>query len=124
MTAPRRRSRTTAAMRIPPRAAGTKRRGTRRFVIVTGMSGSGKTHAIRALEDLGYFCIDNLPTMLIPTMAELATRADAGLEKVAIVVDAEDGARHGPPLYRPTRGSCLSDDRHLLGSQSARRLSR
>ena len=50
-----------------------------RFIIVTGLSGSGKSHAIRALEDLGYFCIDNLPTQLIPTVAELARREDAGL---------------------------------------------
>ena len=66
-------------------------RGTRRFVILTGLSGSGKTQAIRALEDLGYFCIDNLPTQLIPTMAELATRDAAGLDKVAIVVDVREG---------------------------------
>src|SRR6476661_924137 len=66
-------------------------RGTRRFVILTGLSGSGKTHAIRALEDLGYFCIDNLPTQLIPTMAELAARDDSSLSKVAIVVDVREG---------------------------------
>src|SRR5215212_4714491 len=71
-----------------PRAA---RRGTRRFIILTGLSGSGKTHAIRALEDLGYFCIDNLPTLLIPTMADLAGRDGAGLDKVAIVVDVREG---------------------------------
>ena len=71
------------------RKAGT--RGTRRFVILTGLSGSGKTQAIRALEDLGYFCIDNLPTQLIPTMAELATREDTSLDKVAIVVDIREG---------------------------------
>jgi len=65
-------------------------RGTRRFVILTGLSGSGKTHAIRALEDLGYFCIDNLPTQLIPTMAELAAREGATLDKVAIVVDVRE----------------------------------
>jgi UPF0042 nucleotide-binding protein len=65
-------------------------RGTRRFVILTGLSGSGKTQAIRALEDLGYFCIDNLPTQLIPTMAELAVREATSLEKVAIVVDVRE----------------------------------
>ena len=62
-----------------------------RFVIVTGLSGSGKTHAIRALEDLGYFCVDNLPTQLIPTLAELAGRDDTALERVAIVVDVREG---------------------------------
>ena len=63
----------------------------RRFVILTGLSGSGKTQAIRALEDLGYFCVDNLPVMLIPTMAELASRQESdGLGKVAIVVDIRE----------------------------------
>jgi len=77
------------------RASATQRvsavRGTRRFIILTGLSGSGKTHAIRALEDLGYFCIDNLPSLLIPTMADLAGRDGAGLDKVAIVVDVREG---------------------------------
>jgi len=66
-------------------------RGTRRFVIVTGLSGAGKTQAVRALEDLGYFCVDNLPATLMPMMAELASRADSGLEKVAIVADVREG---------------------------------
>ena len=61
----------------PQRARHGATRGTRRFVILTGLSGAGKTQAIRALEDLGYFCVDNLPTQLIPTMAELMTRDDA-----------------------------------------------
>jgi UPF0042 nucleotide-binding protein len=71
-------------------------------VIVTGLSGSGKTHASRALEDLGYFCVDNLPTQLIPTLAELASRDDAGLERVAIVVDVREGEflKHFPPVFR------------------------
>src|SRR6185369_6349245 len=80
-------------------------RGTRRFVILTGLSGSGKTHAIRALEDLGYFCIDNLPTQLIATMAELATREGATLEKVAIVVDVreKDFLSQFPRVFRRLR---------------------
>jgi UPF0042 nucleotide-binding protein len=77
--------------RRTPRPAPKRGRGTRRFVILTGLSGAGKTHAIRALEDLGYFCIDNLPTQLIPTMGELTTRDDASLDKVAIVVDVREG---------------------------------
>jgi len=86
-----------ASRRRPARSGGSAAerrsspiRGTRRFVILTGLSGSGKTHAIRALEDLGYFCIDNLPTQLLPTMADLATREDTALQKVAIVIDVRE----------------------------------
>src|SRR5262249_14233950 len=77
-------------------------RGTRRFVILTGLSGAGKTQAIRALEDLGYFCIDNLPSQLIPTMAELTNRDDASLSKVAIVVDVRESGflKEFPRTYR------------------------
>ena len=59
------------------------------FIVLTGLSGSGKSQAIHALEDLGYFCVDNLPTTLIPTLAKLSLRAD-GIEKVAIVVDVRE----------------------------------
>jgi UPF0042 nucleotide-binding protein len=76
-----------------------------RFVVLTGLSGAGKSHAIRALEDLGYFCVDNLPTMLIPTMAELASRAGSGLEKVAIVADVREGSflSQFPRVFRRIR---------------------
>ena len=67
------------------------RRGGGRFVVITGLSGSGKSQAIRALEDLGYFCVDNLPTTLIPTMAELSRRQGTELPRVAIVVDVREG---------------------------------
>lgn len=46
--------------------------GSKRIVVLTGMSGSGKSTAIRALEDAGYFCIDNLPVLLVPRLTELA----------------------------------------------------
>ncbi len=58
------------------------------FIVLTGLSGSGKSQAIRALEDLGYFCVDNLPTMLIPTLATLSLRGE--IDKVAIVVDVRE----------------------------------
>jgi RNase adapter protein RapZ len=60
------------------------------FIILTGLSGSGKSQAIHALEDLGYFCVDNLPTTLIPTLARLTLRGGE-IEKVAIVVDVREG---------------------------------
>ena len=80
-------------------------RGTRRFVILTGLSGSGKTQASRALVDLGYYCIDNLPTQLIPTRAELAAREASSLEKVAIVVDVREKAflSQFPRVFRKLR---------------------
>jgi UPF0042 nucleotide-binding protein len=59
-----------------------------RFIVLTGLSGSGKSQAIRALEDLGYFCVDNIPTTLIPTLAELVRRE--GIARVAIVVDIRE----------------------------------
>jgi UPF0042 nucleotide-binding protein len=73
-----------------------------RFVVLTGLSGAGKSQAIRALEDLGFFCVDNLPVTLIPTMAELAMRSDGALGKAAVVVDVREGAMLArfPRLYR------------------------
>jgi len=73
-----------------------------RFVVITGLSGSGKSQAIRALEDLGYFCVDNLPTMLIPTLARLSQQQGSELPKVAIVVDVREGAflQHFPRVWR------------------------
>jgi UPF0042 nucleotide-binding protein len=105
VTAKRTARRSTAAptlSRKPAREPGTTPRGTRRFVILTGLSGAGKTHAIRALEDLGFFCVDNLPSTLIPTMAELASRADTGLEKVAIVADVRESGflKEFPRVFR------------------------
>ena len=61
------------------------------FIVLTGLSGSGKSQAIRALEDLGYFCVDNLPTTLIPTLAKLSLQSGGDIDKVAIVVDVREG---------------------------------
>ena len=76
-------------------------------MILTGLSGSGKTHAVRALEDLGYFCVDNLPTQLIPTLAELASRDDTGLEKIALVVDVRERnfLRQFPRVFEKLKAS-------------------
>ena len=72
----------------PRRAASARPAVPPPFIVVTGISGSGKSQAIRALEDLGYFCVDNLPTALIPTLAQLVVRG--ALERVAIVVDVRE----------------------------------
>lgn len=62
-----------------------------RFVIVTGLSGAGKTEATRSLEDLGYFCVDNLPPTLIPKFAEACLQSDGKIDKVALVIDIRGG---------------------------------
>jgi UPF0042 nucleotide-binding protein len=57
------------------------------LVIITGMSGAGKTIAVQCLEDLGFFCVDNLPPVLIPKFAELIEQSRGNIEKVALVID-------------------------------------
>ena len=81
-------------------------RGGQPFIVLTGLSGSGKSQAIRALEDLGYFCVDNLPTTLIPTLAKLSQRGGSDIEKVAIVVDVREGEflSSFPKIFKRLRG--------------------
>ncbi len=73
-----------------------------RFVVLTGLSGSGKSQAIRALEDLGYFCVDNLPVALLPMLAELTLRAGSEISRAAVVVDVREGRMltQFPGVYR------------------------
>ena len=61
------------------------------FVIITGLSGAGKSYAIKCLEDMGYFCVDNLPTTLIPTFAELCAQSSREIRKIALGVDVREG---------------------------------
>jgi RNase adapter protein RapZ len=61
------------------------------FVIITGLSGAGKSFAIKCLEDMGYFCVDNLPTTLIPTFAELCAQSSRPIQKIALGVDVREG---------------------------------
>ena len=66
-----------------------------RFVIVTGMSGAGKSTALKMLEDMGYFCVDNLPILLLKKFAELACDLGSEIEKVALGVDVRSGQALG-----------------------------
>lgn len=66
-----------------------------RFVIVTGMSGAGKSTALKMLEDMGYFCVDNLPVPLIPKLAELFTVSGSEVQKAALGVDIRSGQSFG-----------------------------
>jgi len=93
------------------------------LLVITGLSGSGKTHVSRALEDVGWFCVDNLPSALMGSFAELIRRS-AELRRSALVVDVrERGFPEAFPVayrgLRPSRvGSSLvfleADDRTLL----------
>ena len=75
-----------------------------RIVVITGMSGSGKSTAIRALEDAGFFCIDNLPVLLLPKLTELAGLGNPG-RRLALVIDAREGVflREAPRMLDELR---------------------
>ncbi|HEY3120166.1 MAG TPA: RNase adapter RapZ [Vicinamibacteria bacterium] len=76
-----------------------------RILIITGLSGSGKTNVVRALEDIGWFCVDNLPTALIPRFADLIRGSDE-LSRSALVVDIREREflRQFPHALRQLRG--------------------
>lgn len=61
------------------------------FVIITGMSGAGKSQAIKILEDLNYYCMDNMPPALLPNFAELCVTSSKDVNKVAVVADIRSG---------------------------------
>jgi UPF0042 nucleotide-binding protein len=61
-----------------------------RVVIITGMSGSGKSTALRALEDIGFFCVDNLPVVLLPKFLEIQSDAAKEISRVAMVMDLRE----------------------------------
>lgn len=93
-----------ARMRVKSKSAATKKTaGPNRpeLVVITGMSGSGKGSVLRALEDLGYYSVDNLPVELIPKLAELV-RDSASNQRAALVVDVREGAglRKFPAIFR------------------------
>ncbi len=62
-----------------------------RFVIITGISGAGKSMVARYLEDAGFFCIDNLPPLLMPKIAEICTQSYGKMDKIAFVIDIRGG---------------------------------
>jgi UPF0042 nucleotide-binding protein len=74
-----------------------------RFVIVTGMSGAGKSTTLNTLEDIGYFCVDNLPIQLIKNFAEIAYAKDNDIDNVAIGVDIRSG------VYLEQLSECLAE---------------
>ena len=63
-----------------------------RFVIITGMSGAGKTNFMQKLEDMGYYCVDNLPPVLIARFADLCWKSTSNMRHVAVVTDIRGGS--------------------------------
>ena len=69
------------------------RTDSRQLVILTGLSGSGKSTVLRAFEDMGFYCVDNLPVELIPIFAELHAAGEGDFSRAALLVDAREGAQ-------------------------------
>src|SRR5205814_373937 len=96
-------------------------RGRGELVIITGMSGSGKASVLKAFEDLGYYCVDNLPVGLIPRFAELVGQSSE-IERTALVVDVREGTQLEalPSIVKsvkrllPTRMIFLEADESIL----------
>lgn len=86
---------TTAVATAPQRPAQTE------FIVITGLSGSGKSGTIKCFEDLGFFCVDNLPAKLIPTFVELCTKKGEEISRVALIVDIRerDFLQEFPEIY-------------------------
>jgi UPF0042 nucleotide-binding protein len=74
------------------------------IVIISGLSGSGKSAATRCFEDMGYFCVDNLPSQLIPVFADLCSKTDT-IRRAALVVDVREGTflHHFPEVLQRLR---------------------
>ncbi len=77
------------------------------IAVITGVSGAGKSTAVRALEDEGYFCIDNLPVPFLQRLVELLARSGGGIDRVALVVDAREGRflDQAPEVFAEARKS-------------------
>ena len=83
-----------------PSATGSQYSGKRRIVIITGLSGAGKSNALQAFEDAGYFCIDNLPPRMIPAVMETTAQGNGGPDGVVVVVDIRGRRYFGEQLER------------------------
>ncbi len=83
-----------------PRVTGSPVEGKRRIVIVTGLSGAGKSNALHAFEDAGYFCIDNLPPRMIPAAMETTAEGNGGPDGVVVVMDIRGRRYFGEELEK------------------------
>ena len=65
------------------------------FLIITGMSGAGKSSAVKALEDMGYYCVDNMPPALLSAFGSVLTSSAGKIDKIALVIDLRSGDMFG-----------------------------
>ena len=72
-----------------------------RVILISGLSGSGKTTAIKALEDIGFYCVDNLPILLLPKFIELCEQSGGKISKVAVVEDIRGEASYPESIQTP-----------------------
>lgn len=81
----------------------------RQFVLITGLSGSGKGSVLKAFEDLGFYCVDNLPIDLIPKFADLCRQPGSRIKRAAVVADIREGEALGqlPAIYQNLSGGDL-----------------
>ena len=88
-----------------------------RVILISGLSGSGKTTAIKALEDIGFYCVDNLPILLLPKFIELCEQSGGRISKVAVVEDIR-GTESYPAYRRQNEGQggkdFLEDSRRII----------
>src|SRR5690242_21581982 len=98
--------------RRPARVKRRNARDARQLVILTGLSGSGKSTVLKTFEDLGYYCVDNLPVELIPTFSELHFYGNSEVDRAALLADS----RQGTPLQSlpPPFQQQLRDAPHVL----------
>lgn len=85
--------------------------GSGHLVILTGLSGSGKSTVLKTFEDLGFYCVDNMPVELIPTFSELRVHGSGEIERAALLVDAREGEQleRLPAIYRKLRREQLAE---------------
>ena len=91
-----------------------------RVILISGLSGSGKTTAIKALEDIGFYCVDNLPILLLPKFIELCVQSGGKISKVAVVEDIRGEASYPVSQQVPNppsgeTGSGRASDHHVSG---------
>ena len=88
-----------------------------RVILISGLSGSGKTTAIKALEDIGFYCVDNLPILLLPKFLELSEQSGGKISKVAVVEDIRGEASYPLSQQAPNPASGGTGSGQTVGTE-------